>query len=410
MRLLHTSDWHLGHTLRDWERAPEHAAFLAWLLATIEEERVDALLIAGDIFDAANPPASAQEAWYEFLGAARKRSPDLEIVVIGGNHDSPARLDAPNPLLRAVRVHMVGGMPRSESDIDTSRLVIPIRDRHGKRALVGAVPFLRPADLPIAPDSEDPLIDGVRAVYRDVVARLRAMRAEDEPILAMGHLYMAGSQLSEASERPILGGNQHGLPVDLFPEDLAYVALGHLHRAQHVGGPRICYSGSPIPLSMAEAGYTHQVMLVDTGGASIKSIRSLHVPRTVDLLRIPARGEAPLPEILRAIQALPGRDTAPESQHPFLEIAAVLDAPEPTLQQQVHDALQDRAARLVRLSRVVTGTSLPLAESLKGRALEDLSPDQVFLERHRRQFSEPPGEELMNAFEELWTASREGRS
>jgi exonuclease SbcD len=151
-------------------------------------------------------------------------------------------------------------------------------------------------------------------------------------------------------------------------------------------------------------------MLIDTGGESIKSIRSLHIPRTVDLLRIPARGEAPLPEILAAIHALPARDAMPESRNPFLEIAVALEAPEPTLQQQVQDALADRAARLVRLSRLVTGTSLPLAESLKGRALEDLSPDQVFLERHRRQFSEPPGEELMAAFEELWTASREGRT
>jgi exonuclease SbcD len=113
MRILHTSDWHLGHTLKGWSRAEEHAAFLSWLLGALVEEQVDVLLIAGDIFDAANPPASAQETWYGFLVAARRVRPDLDIVVIGGNHDSPSRLDAPNPLLRALGVHMKGGVPRA---------------------------------------------------------------------------------------------------------------------------------------------------------------------------------------------------------------------------------------------------------------------------------------------------------
>jgi DNA repair protein SbcD/Mre11 len=411
MRILHTSDWHLGHTLRDWDRAPEHAAFLRWLLSTLEAEKVDALLIAGDIFDAANPPASAQEAWYTFLASARAASPDLEIVVIGGNHDSPARLDAANPLLRAVRVHMIGGLPRDDEPGMDGRFIVPIRSRRGERALVAAVPFLRPGDLPVTDAvSIDPLVEGVRAVYHDAALRLRAQRDGGEPLLAMGHLYMAGSQLSEQSERPILGGNQHALPVDLFPDDVAYVALGHLHRAQHVGSPRIAYSGSPIPLSMAEAGYVHQVSVVDFEGAHLDRIRSLHIPRHVELLRIPAQGEAPLADVIRAIAALPDGEGMDESLHPFLEVAIALDRPEPTLQQQVQEALRGRAVRLVKLTRVVTGTNLPLAEATTARALDDLSPDQVFVERHRREFSAPPSEALLAAFHELLTDSREDRS
>ena len=101
MRFLHTSDWHLGHTLHDLPRAWEHAQFLAWLADTIEAERVDALLIAGDVFDTANPPAGAQHAWFAAIGGLRRRFPLLEIVAIGGNHDSAARLDAPVPILAA---------------------------------------------------------------------------------------------------------------------------------------------------------------------------------------------------------------------------------------------------------------------------------------------------------------------
>ncbi|NPC81309.1 exonuclease subunit SbcD, partial [Pyxidicoccus fallax] len=101
MRLLHTSDWHLGHTLYDVSREAEHAAFLDWLLETLEAESVDALLVAGDIFDTANPSAEAQAAWYHFVARARRRLPRLDVVVIGGNHDSAARLDAPDPLFAA---------------------------------------------------------------------------------------------------------------------------------------------------------------------------------------------------------------------------------------------------------------------------------------------------------------------
>src|SRR4051812_29205135 len=120
MRILHTSDWHLGQLLHEHARAWEHARFLTWLLETLAAERVDALLVAGDIFDTANPPAESQAAWYEFLARARARFPALDIVVIGGNHDSASRLDAPTPLLDAFRIHVVGGF-------EPDRLLVPIQ-------------------------------------------------------------------------------------------------------------------------------------------------------------------------------------------------------------------------------------------------------------------------------------------
>jgi len=404
MRLLHTSDWHLGHALHDWGREAEHAAFLEWLLELLPAERIDALLVAGDIFDAANPPASAQESWYAFLAAARARCPALEIVVIGGNHDSAARLDAPNPLLSAMGVRMVGGLPRRAGGaVDVARVVVPVHGSGGERALVAAVPFLRPMDLP-AVDGEagDPLVLGVRSVYADVVEQLGRERQAHEPIIAMGHLYMASGELSELSERRILGGNQHALPVDVFPGDVAYVALGHLHRAQRIGqDDRVRYSGSPIPLSMAEASYAHQVVVVELEGAAVKSVRPVLVPHRVEMLRLPARGAAPLQDVLRAIRELPAADATPLAGQPFVELAVLLERPEPTLQHQIQDALADRGVRLVKIGRVLSGSSQPLADALSGRTLEDLTPEQVFVERHLREYKEPPSAELLAAFHEL---------
>ncbi len=365
--------------------------------------------VDADIFDTANPPASAQEAWYAFLASARRGNPDLDIVVIGGNHDSASRLDAPNPLLRALGVHVVGGFLRLGDRLaDIDALLVPVTARDGGRALVAAVPFLRPPDLPVlvAPEA-DALIEGVRAVYREVTDRALA-RGEGRPIVGMGHLYMSGGELSELSERRILGGNQHALPVDVFPPELVYVALGHLHRAQRLADGRVRYSGSPIPLSMTEAGYPHQVVLVDVRNGALESSRALHVPHRVEMMRIPSAGSATLPEVIRAIKELPEQSAIAEALRPFLDVEIRREKPEPGLQQQILDAVSDRAVRLVRIATVDTGGKLPLADALRGKTLEALTPEQVFVERHRREYAEAPPAQLLAAFHELLAVAHAG--
>jgi exonuclease SbcD len=256
----------------------------------------------------------------------------------------------------------------------------------------------------------DALIEGVRAVYRDVVNRARATD-RDAALVVMGHVYMDGTKESELSERRILGGNQHALPVDIFPTDAAYVALGHLHRAQRVAkDERVRYSGSPIPLSFAEATYPHQVALVDLRRGRLENVRSLLVPHRVQMLRIPAAGPLSLDGVIRALGALPAAGLFDDPLRPFLEVTVTVDKPEPTLQQQVQDALKDRGVRLLRLSCIQTGTAQPLADALRGRALEDLSPEQVFVERHRREFKEPPSSDLVAAFHELVALAHEARA
>jgi exonuclease SbcD len=248
LTVLHTSDWHLGHTLHDRPRVEEHAAFLAWLVELAVAERADALLVAGDLFDGPNPPAASQEQLYDFLVELRARCPGISIVLTGGNHDSAQRLDAPRSLLERLGITMVGGLPRRpDRTLDVDRLLVPLADSAGTvAAWVAAVPFLRLSDLP-ALEAEDPLIEGVAAVYAEVFAAARARRAPGQAILATGHCYLRDGALSELSERKILGGNQHALPAAIFPDDVAYVALGHLHLAQAVGRPAVRYSGSRSP-------------------------------------------------------------------------------------------------------------------------------------------------------------------
>lgn len=431
MRILHTSDWHLGHTMQGLPRDYEHAAFLGWLRKVLLEQQIDVLLVSGDVFHTANPSAQSTSTWYDFLSQVVGDSQSLQVVVIAGNHDSPARLQAPHPILKPMRVQVVGQARNAAGALDTDRLVIPLRNRTGSvRAVCAAVPFLRPEDLgpgmQVGSDG-DRLVKGVRAVYAQVLAAARQARKGTRiPIVALGHCYMTGTTLSELSERKVLGGNQHALPVDIFPEDVAYVALGHLHLAQPVAGRHnVRYAGSPIPLSLAEAGYRHQVCVVElseTAATAPRSIQVLDVPRTVDIVRVPTAGTAPLPWVLERLARLPSQqEYLDDNARPYLEVAIRLDGcdPEPGLRARVEDALAGRAPRLVKLSVERPGQQLSLADVAPVETLHDLTPDQVFRSLYRKSRDEDqdqdqvvehePPPELLAAFHELVDAvSQEG--
>jgi exonuclease SbcD len=404
MRLCHTSDWHLGHTLHDLPREAEHARFLGWLLDLLAVEKVDALVVTGDLFETANPPASAQQALYDFFAEARRRLPSLGIVVVGGNHDSASRLDAIAPLCRAIGIHVIGSLPRREDGrLDEDRLLVPLRDATGEvGAWVAAVPFLRPMDLPPS-TGDDPLVAGVRAVYEDALIAARARRRPGQAIVVTGHCYMVGGRISELSERKVLGGNQHALPIDLFPDDVSYAALGHLHLGQRVDGrDHVRYAGSPIPLSMGEAGYKHHVLLVDLDGERPARVRERRVPRAVKMLRVPERGPRPLAEVLRLLAALDDRvPGSRESERPYLAVDVSLPAPEPGLRRRVEEALEGKQARLVQLSVAYQGDGRSLADAPPAADLREVVPEEVFRRAYLRRHAGDPPADLLAAFHEL---------
>ncbi|MCS6901046.1 MAG: exonuclease SbcCD subunit D C-terminal domain-containing protein [Myxococcales bacterium] len=409
MRLLHTADWHLGHALRDWERTWEHDQFLAWLLDTLEAERVDALLICGDVFDTTNPSAVAQLQWYRFLASARRRMPKLQIIVIGGNHDAAGRLEAPNPILQALAIEIVGALPRS-AEAGRVRLVVPLRREAQVEAWAAVVPFLRPADLPpVQEEVTDPLIEGVRRVYSTVLDEIDAQRETHQAVVALGHAYFVGGTLSELSERKILGGNQHALPTDFLRERVTYGAFGHLHLAQKIGThEHLRYSGSPLPLSVAEAGYPHQVLRVDLDRGGLADVQSLPVPRAVHILRVPVTGALPLPEVEEALRRLDAPRSAPQPTWPFLDVAVEVTRPEPALIRRIEEALRDKGVRLVRVTRQGSAAPRSLGDALGATSLRDLTPEQVFTELHRRTCQKPPEPDLLAAFAELVEQAQRG--
>ncbi|HYD55044.1 MAG TPA: exonuclease SbcCD subunit D C-terminal domain-containing protein [Gemmatimonadaceae bacterium] len=401
LRVLHTADWHLGHQLHGFDRAHEQARILAWLLDTIEAERVNALLVAGDVFDSANPPTEALAHWYRFLGDAWRRFDHLQVVVIGGNHDSPARLDATDPFLRALdRLHVLGGAQRRDGVLDLDRHVVPLGDGAGRRAAwVAAVPHLRASET--GTGDEQTVAAGVRRVYDGVLDRIRARREPGQAIIAMGHLYLVGGQVSSLSERRLSMGNELAVGHDLFPAEVTYAALGHLHLAQPVGGKEhIRYAGSLMPLSLSEREYPHQALLAVLDGEQLVEVRELRAPRLVELPRIPTRGTATVEEALAAIRELPARADGDPGELPLLEVEVRVEKPEPGLRQRVDEALQGKAARLARLGVTLTGTGAALGD-VEVRSIADVRPEEVFRRRWARDHQGAPTPELVAAFDEL---------
>ena len=403
LRILHTADWHLGHSLHGIDRAAEHEQVLRWLLDALEREAVDALFVAGDVFDAANPPVEAQLLWSRFLVEAWRRVPHLQVVVVGGNHDSASRLEVSDPFLRALeRLHVFGA-----ASGDPERLVVPLSDRGGVvRAWVAAVPYLRAADTGAAGDGA--VAEGTRRRYAEILDRARQRREQGQALLAIGHLYLVGGRTSDLSERKLVVGTQSAVPADVFPEDLAYVALGHLHLAQPVGArEQVRYSGSPLPLSLAERTYEHQVLLVDLEGERAVAIRPLLVPRFLEILRVPATGALSPADVVGALAALPRATEG--AARPLLAVCVRIDSPEPALRQKVEAALDGKAARLVRLGVETCGSSRALGD-VEHRRLGDLSPEHVFRKKYERDFGGELPADLLHAFQELSRAMAEAES
>lgn len=275
LTILHTSDWHLGRRLYGRMRYEEFEAFLSWLQETISAQKVDVLIVAGDIFDTMTPSNRAQALYYEFLGKVSKLCCE-HIVIVAGNHDSPTFLDAPSKVLKFLNVHVIG---TACDDLNDEVLVLDAIDGT-PHCIIAAVPYLRDRDVRgshagESADSKDTnVIKGIRAHYDEVasIAKARQEHLSDAhqrhiPIIATGHLFAAGSKTTEDDGvRDLYVGSLGQISADMFDECFDYVALGHLHVPQRVGGcEHIRYSGSPIAMGFGEAKQQKQVLLVEFG-------------------------------------------------------------------------------------------------------------------------------------------------
>ncbi|MCE9879428.1 exonuclease subunit SbcD [Hafnia paralvei] len=281
MRLIHTSDWHLGQHFYTKSRSAEHQAFLSWLIKQASEHQVDAIIVAGDVFDTGSPPSYARELYNSFV--VELQTTGCQLVVLGGNHDSVATLNESRDLLACLNTQVI-----ASSAGDLQHQVLPLKQRDGSvGAILCAVPYLRPRDIQTsmagqsAAEKQNALQQAIAEHYQslyDLAAAQRDALGGNLPIVATGHLTTIGASTSD-SVRDIYIGSLDAFPASAFPP-ADYIALGHIHRPQRVtSSEHIRYSGSPIPLSFDELGSEKSICLVDFTGSTLEKVTLLPVPQ-----------------------------------------------------------------------------------------------------------------------------------
>lgn len=396
MRILHTSDWHLGHKLFGRQRDTEFASFLHWLSDLISEQNIDVLIVAGDLFDSQAPSNKSLSLYYSFLSSVSD-SCCKHIVITAGNHDSPTLLDAPKALLKALNIHVIASVPENLEE----ELVLIENSIGEPQLMILAVPYLRDRDIRLSEASESSdakqqkLLHGIYEHYTAI-----CLLAEEKqktlptriPVIATGHLFCKGGKTREGDGiRELYVGNLIHIGLDCFPDTIDYLALGHLHSAQLVGKQNNRrYSGSPLAMSFEDAAEEKVVLLVDINEEI--SINETVVPCFQKLRRI----SGDIEEILSELQSLAMQEESILLEIHYKGLLLIDD-----LQEQIYSAIEGTELEVLRIQNKRMFDYV-LQQSSEIKSLDELTPEQVFLQcLSTHQVPENQQDELLADFTQV---------
>ncbi len=392
IKILHTSDWHIGKELHKVELTEDMDRFFTWLIDFIRDNQVDVLLMSGDLFDQANPTQLDMKQYYAFL---EKMIPlECRIVLTGGNHDSPAVLNAPKDLLQLLKIDVVGGAPETVDELFVEY------QKDEQSVVIAAVPFLRDRDIRKSVAGEtyndkiEQIRDGLKTYFENVNAHYSA-NYEGLPFVIMGHLYAQGATVSE-SERDIQIGNQAGVDSSIFGDQANYVALGHIHKPQEVGHPNIRYSGSPIPMSFSEKNDQKEVVLLEFDAGTMTQTR-YDIPMSRKLVLF----EDTLEAVRQKIEAY-------TTDSPLIDLAEII-VREKEFSLSTMEGLEELRTvtnipglkiikSKVEFDNQQKGLSTLLAT---GTLLSEMNPEDLFMKRLELEPNLDNEDELLNAFREI---------
>jgi len=372
MKILHTSDWHLGRSLYDKKRYDEFEAFLKWLAEFIALKKIDVLLVAGDIFDSSTPSNKAQELYYSFLWQI-SQSCCRHAVITGGNHDSPTFLDAPKNLLNMLNIKVVGAITGNPAD----EIFILKNINNEAEAIVCAVPFLRDRDIRTVEAGESPedktrnLLENISRHYKEIAFAAQMLQDKKNivPVIGMGHLFTRNAMTTEGDGmRELYIGNIAHIDGEDISKGFDYMALGHLHLAQKAGNSEIVrYSGSPLPMGFTEADQAKKVIVADFTDQTL-SISEYSVPCFQELIRITGDFES----ISEKITELKNSESKA-----WLEIEITSLTAATMITTQLDELLKGSDLEILRIKNkiIVDRALIPLAEN---ETLEALSDSDVF--------------------------------
>lgn len=375
MRILHTSDWHLGQFFINKSRGPEHQKFIQWLLEQVKIQKIDAVIIAGDVFDTGSPPSYARELYNQFVIGMHKLG--CQLIILAGNHDSVSTLNESKNILAQLNTQVI-----SAANPNSDEQVLTLYDRDGEvGAILCAIPYIRPRDLvksqagESGSDKQQALGQAITDYYRyvyDLAVKKRSEFAEPVPIIATGHLTALGVALTE-SVRDIYIGNLEAFPASSFPP-ADYIALGHIHRPQTVAkSEHIRYCGSPIPLSFDELGSAKQVLIAEFQGAALEQVISLEVPSFQSMAVIKG-------DLASIEQQLSNLKVTDDEQIVWLSIEVETQDYLTDLQNRIQHLTQDMNVEVLQLRRARKQLQQQIERTDK-EVLAELVPGDVFERR-----------------------------
>ena len=380
MRILHTSDWHIGHRLYEQDRIGEHRQFLDWLLTKIKEKEVDVLLVSGDIFDTALPSSEATDLYYQFLFRLYRETP-THAVITAGNHDSPMRLAAPREFLRMGRIHVVG----LASEPTECLVTLPVEN---PLVAIAAVPYLSENELShisfeTEPERAERYRERLKAFYHQCVERMPPGLST----ILMGHIFVHGGKVGD-SERNIQIGGATAMRISDFPDDVTYVALGHLHRPHAISGASypVQYAGSPLPLRFNEATYAKKVYLLDVPVSGDAQVEDIEIPIFKELCTV----TGDIDEV--SLMAM-----SPEWDGKYIQVQLKLNRPEVGISDKIREMFHQRGGDVLSIE-----VELPLQIERQEIPIEEMrQPTEIFEQFYKEKFKESPDELMMETFNEL---------
>jgi len=402
MKILHTADWHLGHRLHEHSQNEEQTLFLSWIENYIIDQKIEILLISGDVFDTGSPSNQSLKMYYSFL-VKLNASPCHTIVITGGNHDSPGTLNAPKHLLNALSIKVVGKATENIED-EVFEIVC-----NGEKVIIGAVPYLRDQDIrrAVAGESFDELTDRYKAAltnhYNAVATHCENINTTKAPVVAMGHLFAIGGSVSD-SEQNIYVGTLGHIGANDFSDTFDYIALGHLHRPQIVGGnDKIRYSGSPHILGFSELNYEKAIVVLTIEDNVIASIENETVPRFREFYRLIGSKD-------QVIEEFPNITSNSYNLTPFVEI--VLDEITAIGNDELKKEAEPYAFEILKTTLKKQREHLGIEEQLKHiESIKELLPESVFEIKCKEQgvdLEDIP--DVLDAFNEILQSVKEGSS
>ncbi len=393
MKILHTADWHLGHRLHEQSQLEEQTLFLSWIENYIIEQKIDVLLISGDVFDTGSPSNQSLEMYYSFL-VKLKATTCKSIIITGGNHDSPGTLNAPKHILDALSIKVVG---KATEDIADEVFKVELNE---EIAIIGAVPYLRDGDIrrAVAGETFEELTDKYKTAlinhYKAVAEQCELINTTNAPVIAMGHLFATGGSVSD-SEQNIYVGTLGHIGAEDFPSYFDYVALGHLHRPQIIGGnDKIRYSGSPNILSFSEISYDKKILILTIENNEITKIEDHIIPnfRTFHKLK---------GTIAECIEAFPSITSNTYELTPWVEI--VLKEDNSINTDDLKKAAENYPFEILKISLRNRRQTKGIEELLENtKSIKELVPTEVFqLKCEEMNFDLEKNPDVLDAFNEI---------